>query len=340
MDFIECMPKVDLHNHIDGGMRAQTIIEIAQDENISLPTYDARELIKHLSVGDDCKSLVEYLQKFDLPLLCLQSANAQRRAAKEAVEDAAKQNVMYLEIRFAPQLMCEKGLKCENVIANVIEGLKEGERKTGIIARAIVCCMRHHDAKKNIEAVKAASQFIGEGLGGVDLAGDEYHFPPHLFKNVFELAHQKGIPITIHAGEAGGAENIKAAVELLGAVRIGHGIRLKENDGILEMIRRKKIPLEICVTSNVQTKAASSFETHPIREYFDKGLVVTANTDNPTVSNTNITRELKILSENYSFTNSELKELQFNAANSAFLFEDERKKLVSKLMAKFDAIAN
>ncbi|HEX2938457.1 MAG TPA: adenosine deaminase, partial [Ruminiclostridium sp.] len=178
MSFIDDMPKVDLHNHLDGGLRPETVTDIAQKEGIALPTYDVREIRSYLTVEDNCGSLVEYLEKFDLPLLCLQSEYAQRRVAKEAVEDAAKQNVKYIEVRFAPQLMVERGLSCSNVIKNVIDGLKDGEKETGTVAGAIVCCMRHHTKEQNLEAIRAAAEFLNRGLAGVDLAGDEFHFPP------------------------------------------------------------------------------------------------------------------------------------------------------------------
>jgi adenosine deaminase len=338
MSFIDEMPKVDLHNHLDGGLRPETVTDIAQKEGIALPTYDVREIRSYLTVEDNCGSLVEYLEKFDLPLLCLQSEYAQRRVAKEAVEDAAKQNVKYIEVRFAPQLMVERGLSCSNVIKNVIDGLKDGEKETGTVAGAIVCCMRHHTKEQNLEAIRAAAEFLNRGLAGVDLAGDEFHFPPQLFREEFKLARSLGIPVTIHAGEAGGPENIKEAVENLGAARIGHGIRLKEDKDIYSMVRAKNIPLEICVTSNVQTKAAPSFHEHPVREYFDDSVNVTINTDNTTVSNTNITRELKILTERFGFDKNELEKLELNAARAAFLSEAEKNKLVSVISNEFEQL--
>lgn len=339
MDFIERMPKIDLHNHLDGGLRPKTVIEIAQDEGIELPNYDEKEIMKYITVGDNCESLVEYLEKFDLPLKCLQSKKAQRRVAKEAVEDAAKHNVKYIEIRFAPQLMTEKGLSCADVIRNVISGLLEGEKETGTIARAVVCCMRHHSEEKNLEAVRAASEFLRRGLGGVDLAGDEAHYPPQLFKKVFDEAYKYGIPITIHAGEAAGAENVKVAIKELGAVRIGHGIRIYEDNEVVNLVKERGIPLEICVTSNVQTKAAPSFEQHPIRKYFDMGISVTANTDNTTVSNTDMTRELNILKDKFGFSNLELMQLQLNAAGAAFLDKPEKEKLLTDLKNSFEKLA-
>lgn len=339
MSFIEDMPKIDLHYHLDGGLRPRTIIDIAKKEGIELPVDNAVDMAPYLMAKDDCKSLNEYLKKFDLPLKCLQTAYSQRRVAAEAVEDAAAHNVKYLEVRFAPQLMREGGLTVFEVTKNVIEGLQEGEAESNTHARAILVCMRNHSAEKNLEVIEAAKEFLGKGVCGVDLAGDEAGFPPRLYREVFGLACKYGIPVTIHAGEAGGAENIYEAVKNLGAVRIGHGIRLKENPRLLSLIKRRRIPLEICVTSNIQTKAAASFETHPIREYFDAGVTVTVNTDNTTVSNTDLTREYKILRDKYGFTNEELKQLVFNAANAAFLEQPEKNRLFEEIYNELEVLS-
>ena len=338
MSFIDDMPKIDLHYHMDGGLRPQTVIEIAQKKGILLPAQDAQGITPYLAIGEECQSLAEYLEKFDLPLKCLQSSYAQRRVAYEAVEDAAMHNVRYIEVRFAPQLMVAGGLTVDGVTANVIEGLKAGEIQFKTQARAILVCMRHQGSEKNLAVIQAAAEYLGKGVCGVDLAGDEAGFPPRLHREAFKLAHKYGIPVTIHAGEAGGADNIYEAVENLGATRIGHGIRLREDKHVFDLVRQRGIALEICVTSNIQTKAASSFDTHPIREYFDAGLAVTVNTDNTTVSNTNLTREFKILEDRYGFTHNEMKKLVLNAAQAAFLDEAEKKKLIKNISDEFEAL--
>lgn len=339
MDLIKRMPKVDLHYHLDGGMRPQSIIEIARKENITLPTYDLKEIKPYLSVTDNCPSLVEYLKKFDLPLKCLKTKQSQIRAAKEAVEDAAAENVKYIEIRFAPQLMTEGGLSVYDVTENVLEGIREGSKKTGVKARAILICMRHHDKAKNLEVIEAARAYLKNGVCAVDLAGDEKNYPPELHRDVFVKAAHYGIPVTIHAGEADGPQNIATAINELGAVRIGHGIRLRENSKLYYDVLSREIPLEICVTSNVHTKAASSFEEHPIRKYFDDGLIVTANTDDATVSDTNMTKELTILSQKFGFSNDEIKTVVLNGAKNAFLDNDEKRKLINSIEKEFNELA-
>lgn len=321
------IPKVDLHYHLDGGLRPQTVLELAKSQSIKLPTENLEELKKYLSVKDDCVSLVEYLQKFDLPLKCIQTKESQIRVAKEAVIDAKDDGVKYIEVRFAPALMCEKGLSLEDVTENVVTGLKLGEKETGIMARAILVCMRNHSNDKNLEVIEAAKKFLNKGVCGVDLAGDEKNYPPEYHRVVFRKAVNYKIPITIHAGEAAGAENIREAIEGLGAVRIGHGVALKENRSVYFLVKRKKIPLEMCLTSNVQTKATLTLEEHPIRKYFDDGIIVTANTDNITVSNTTMSKEYELLSTSFGFSVKELMTLTNNAVKSSFLSKEEKDKL-------------
>lgn len=340
MDFIREMPKIELHYHLDGGMRPQTVADIAKSEGIDLPAKTADGLRPYLTVGGECESLVEYLQKFDLPLRCLQSAAAQRRAAKEAVEDAAACNVRYIEVRFAPNLMTEGGLSVTDVVKNVVDGLADGERGTGTRARAILCLMRHQGADLDSAVIGAAKAFFGKGVAGVDLAGDEAGFSALIHREAFKAARAAGIPVTIHAGEAGGADNVREAVEELGAERIGHGIRLREEPGVKELVKNRGTALEICITSNVQTRAASSLAAHPVREYFDAGLKVTVNTDNTTVSNTDLCREFSILESQFRFTHEELRRLVENAADAAFLEQPQKSELIARIAREFDALGN
>jgi adenosine deaminase len=187
--------------------------------------------------------------------------------------------------------------------------------------------MRHHGREDNLAVVKAAARYAGQGMAAVDLAGDEASFPPELFREVFALSRTLGIPVTIHAGEAAGADNVYEAVTQLGAARIGHGVRLKEDPSILEMVLERRVPLEMCPVSNIQTKAVANWEVYPIREYFDRGLLVTVNTDNPIVSGTNITKEYEILAEKFGFTVSELVKLIMNGVEAAFLEDSEKQSL-------------
>ncbi|SEN56416.1 adenosine deaminase [Paenibacillus sp. OV219] len=323
------LPKVDLHVHLDGSLRPDTAMAIAAAEGIELPAGDEAGLIPYMQVDDDCRSLPEYLSKFDFTTQFMQSGAALERVAYETLAQAASHNCRYIEVRFAPQLHRRRGLQSDETIHHVITGMKRAEQEFDIVGRVIAICMRHHERQLNLEVIEAAAKFEGKGLVAVDLAGDEASFPPELFREVFALAHKRSLPVTIHAGEAAGAQNVYEAVKNLGASRIGHGVRLRENPAILQMILEQRIPLEMCPVSNIQTKAVADWDVYPIREYFEKGLLVTLNTDNPSVSGTDITREYRIVSERFDFTDSELAAMIRNGVNAAFL-EDSAKKVLKQ----------
>ncbi|WP_308636829.1 adenosine deaminase [Paenibacillus silvisoli] len=332
------LPKVDLHVHLDGSLRPETVLDIAAAEGIELPASDAAGLIPYMQVDDECRSLVEYLSKFDFTTRFLQSGAALERVAYETLAQAAAHNCRYIEVRFAPQLHTRNGLHPEEAIHHVIEGLKRAEKDHDIVARAIAICMRNHNRESNLEVIEAAAKFEGRGLAAVDLAGDEASFPPELFRDVFALAHKRALPVTIHAGEAAGAENVYEAVKNLGASRIGHGVRLRENPAILQMMAERRIPLEMCPVSNIQTKAVADWDVYPIRDYFDQGLIITLNTDNPSVSGTDITREYRIVSEKFDFTDAELAAIIRNGANAAFLEESAKKALKQRIEQDLQAL--
>ncbi|BBH23703.1 hypothetical protein Back11_50480 [Paenibacillus baekrokdamisoli] len=241
----------------------------------------------------------------------------------------------YIEVRFAPQLHRRNGMTTEEAIHYVIEGLRRGERQFGTVARAIAICMRNHTQADNLEVIEAAAAYIGKGLVAVDLAGDEASYPPELFREVFARAHKYGIPVTIHAGEAAGADNVYEAVKNLGASRIGHGIRARENPAILDMVLKQGIPLEMCPVSNIQTKAVVSWDVYPIREYFEAGLQITINTDNPSVSGTDITREYRILADKFGFATRELAAIILNGVEAAFLEDSSKRELKRSIQKDF-----
>ncbi|SDJ99547.1 adenosine deaminase [Sediminibacillus albus] len=316
---IQQLPKVDLHVHLDGSIKPETVLDLANQQGMDLPAITSSGLLPYLQVTDNCKGLNDYLSKFQLGASLLQTEAALERVAFETIEQASEHNCRYIEVRFGPQLHRQRGLGLEQVIQAVINGLQKGEKAFGIKAQAIVCCLRHQPASVNLKVVEAAAMFLGKGVAAVDLAGDEAGFPAFLFRKVFALAEKKGLPITIHAGEAAGPENIREAVSRLGAGRIGHGISLKQDPVLLQEICTNKIPLEMCPISNIQTKAADSWQEYPIREYFEQGLTVTVNTDNLTVSNTDLTKEYMMLAEKLDFTITEIVQLIRNGVEAAFL---------------------
>lgn len=334
--WIRQMPKVELHMHLDGSLRPETVLDLAAEQGIPLPARNAKGLLPYMQVDGSCASLTEYLSKFAFTTLFLQTPESLERAACEAVEQAAGEGCRYAEVRFAPQLHRERGLSCEEAVHHVVTGLKRGEQLYGCRAQAIVICMRHHSAALNKEAVEAAAVYSGRGVAAVDLAGDEAGYPASLFRDIFILAHRRGLPVTIHAGEAAGPDNIYNAVMKLGASRIGHGVRLKEDPAIRELIRRRGVPLEMCPVSNIQTKAVADWGSYPIRDYFDSGIPITVNTDNPGVSGTCLTREYGVLAELFQFTRQELSQLVLNAANAAFLNDRDKTALKTELGRELD----
>lgn len=327
MRAIELLPKVELHYHLDGGLRPSTVRELAFEEGIPLLDQE-EELLRLLRVTNDCASLFEYLEKFQLPAALLQTAANLERVTYEAVEDASKANVKYIEIRFAPQLHVEKGLSLEKTVSAVLAGMKAGEQASGTIARLILICLRNHPIEMNWQVLEQAKAFFGKGVVGIDLAGDEAGFPPELHQAVFEEAHRLGIPITIHAGEAAGAENIRTSIASLHACRIGHGVRLEQDPALLQVVREQRIALEMCLSSNIQTKASPSWDAHPIRRYYDQDLTVTVNTDNTTVSNTTLNTEYERLMHYHDFRIDELQRMNAYAIEASFAEEEIKWKLM------------
>jgi adenosine deaminase len=334
-ELIRLFPKVDLHVHLDGSVNPDTLIELAKRQGMKLPAVDAEGLRPFMQVDDRCDDLKEYLRTFDFVLPFLQEGWALERVAEEVTRQAAMQQCQYIEVRFAPQLHRRKGLQVDEVIHHVLRGLAEGERKYGIVARGIAICLRSHTLEENIAVVEAAGGFLKLGLVAVDLAGDEASYPPELFREVFALSRRKGIPVTIHAGEAAGAENVYEAVANLGAVRVGHGVRLMEKPELLEWVKQQRIPLEMCPVSNIQTKAVRSWDAYPVRDYFELGLLVTINTDNPIVSGTSITKEYEVLYERFGFQLKELVALVRNGVEAAFLPDREKESLRLIMQARF-----
>lgn len=337
-ELLRKLPKVDLHLHLDGSIRESTLWEIAAEQGIKLPALSAEELVPFMKVTEECRSLLEYLEKFDFVEGFLHQKHVLERIAYELVEQTAEQNCRYIEVRFGPQLHRSAGLNCEEVIDAVLCGLRRGEEEFGVTARGIAACLRHHSPHRNMEVISAAAAFKNQGLVAVDLAGPEAAFPAHLHRAVFEYAQLLDMPVTIHAGEAGGAENVYEAITRLGATRIGHGVRLREDMKVLELVHARGIVLEMCPISNYQTKAMDSWEAYPIREYFDAGLKLTINTDNLTVSDTSLAKEYGVLIEKFGFTISEIGTLILNGVDAAFLRPEEKARLRAEFSNEFASL--
>lgn len=323
---IKRFPKIDLHCHLDGSMRPQTLLDLLKEQGqTDIPSLDEIEM--RMRVNADCKSLVDYLKRFDLPLLVLQTEEALYQVAKELVFDAAADGVIYLEVRFAPQLHREKGLSLDTIVAAVQRGLADGVAQAGIDTGLLLCCMRHQTVEQGLEVVEVARQFHGNGVVGIDLAGDELSFSPLLHHAVFQKAQAYDIPYTIHAGESAGALSIKEAL-LLGARRIGHGVRLLEDPKLIPYFLQHDIGMELCPTSNLQTKAVPSWDAYPLRRFIDEGLAVTVNTDNRTVSDITLTKEYELLIQHLGLQESDFIRMLENAIRISFAEESVKKRLM------------
>lgn len=313
---------IELHLHLDGSLRPETVWELAKQQGIELPTNSLEETRHHMQVPKDCKTLEEYLERFDLPLLVLQQEEAIERVTYELVEDLAKRSVTYAEIRFAPQLSTRKGLSQSSIVQAAIRGAKRGMADYPVIkVGLILCCMRGDTLKQaNMETIEVAKQYVGDVVCAVDLAGAESLFSTAMFEDVFEKASQYGIPMTIHAGEADGPESMWKALSY-GTKRIGHGVAAIHDEQLIKKLIEDNVTLEVCVTSNYHTKVVESIEVHPIKALFDKGVRVTVNSDNMTVSDTDIQKETELLKNVFGFTKEQLDTMERYAKEAAFLLD-------------------
>ncbi|MEG1887155.1 MAG: adenosine deaminase [Oscillospiraceae bacterium] len=327
---------IDLHVHLDGSLEAEEIIDVANISNVKLPEYDAKNLRDLLTVKESCTSLGEYLEKFELPLKVLQTDEAIEQAVFLLVEKLAKQGLCYAEIRFAPQLHTKMGFSQRQIVSAAVSGLYKGINLSGMSAQLILCCMRGvENHSENMQTVDLAAEFLNKGVCALDLAGNEADYPTECFADLFKNARKLGIPITIHAGEAAGPESVKSALKL-GAVRIGHGIHSVENQDLLKELKEKKIILETCFSSNLQTKAVANPDSYPIAELIDFGIMVTINTDNMSVSDTTLKKEYKLIQKHFSFDKDTLKKLALNALSGAFISEQAKRLLFEHIKNNFD----
>lgn len=314
------LPKLDLHCHLDGSLTQSSISRLLKQE------IEAKDL----QVDEHCKNLGEYLEKFELPLRCMQTEANLRAVSREFLMEASKENIQYIEVRFAPLLSVNEELSCKKVIEAVLTGLEEAKADCGTHYNVIVCAMRHHPLTENLDMLKTSREFLGSGVCAADLAGNEAAFPMKDYTELFEQVKQWGMPFTIHAGECGSVENVIASVTC-GAARIGHGIALSGNKEAIQLCRDRKTGIEMCPISNMQTKAVSDKKNYPIREFMEEGLCVTINTDNRTVSNTTISKELEFIQENYKISDEALRQFMINAVSAAFA-EDSVKETLWKAL--------
>lgn len=340
-DIVRRAPKVLLHDHLDGGVRPATVHELAAEIGHELPADTVEGLAEWFRDAADSGSLVRYLETFDHTVAVMQTAPALTRIAREAVEDLAADGVVYAEIRYAPEQHLAEGLTLDEVVTAVQDGFEEGMAATGIVVRQLLTAMRHQ--ARSMEIAELAVSWRDRGVAGFDIAGAEAGFPPTRHLDAFEYLQRENSHFTIHAGEAFGLPSIWQALQWCGADRLGHGVRIIDDIAVAEdgtvtlgrlaqYVRDKRIPLEMCPFSNLQTGAAESIAEHPIGLLTKLRFRVTVNTDNRLMSATSMTREMTALSEAFGYGLEDLRWFTINAMKSAFLPFDERLAIIDDVI--------
>lgn len=331
------LPKAELHCHLDGSLRANTLLELAREYKTTLPRETADELARYMR-ADDAESLEDYLKLFDITISVMQTEDALERIAYELAEDAARDGVRYIEVRAAPILHVVQGLTLVQAVEAPLRGLRRAEKDFGISGRFIVCALRQYSGASSLEMARLAVEFKNEGVVAFDLAGAEKGNPASLHAAAFKHARENDLAVTVHAGEGDGPDSVRQAVHICGANRIGHGTRLIEDPDLTQYVNDRRIGLEVCLTSNVQTRVADSYATHPLREYFDRGLNVTLNTDSRLISGTTLTDEYVYAAEHLGFSMDELAAIALNGFESAFLPWEERLMLIEEASDQIETL--
>ena len=331
------LPKAELHCHLDGSVRPTTLLDLGREARVQMPKHTPEELAEFMRV-DDARTLEDYLRRFDVTVSVMQTEEALERIAYELAEDAAEDGVRYIEVRNAPILNVVQGLTLVQAIEAPLRGLRRAEKEFGIIGRFIVCALRNFTPEDSLAMAQLAVEFKNEGVVAFDLAGPEKGNPAARHVEAFRYAREHNLAVTVHAGEGDGAESVREAVQICGANRIGHGTRLIEDPELTQYVNDRRIALEICLTSNVQTRVADSYEAHPLREYFDRGLNVTLNTDNRLMSGTTLTDEYVHAAEHLGFTVDELAGIALNGFESAFLPWEERVMLIEEASDRIEEL--
>ena len=325
IDSLNCL--ADLHLHLDGSVSVASARRLAAIENVSLPDDDS-VLKSMLMVPEDCSDLNEYLERFSLPVSLMQHRESLKAAAEDLCLTLAEKGLMYAEIRFAPQKHCEKGLTQEEVVKAVLDGIAASGFRAGLI----LCCMRDgsDNYAENLETVRLSYEFQNRGVYACDLAGAEALFPNENYIYVFKEAKRLGVKLTVHSGEALGADSVRTALEN-GADRIGHGVRSAEDENVVRLLQEKDIPLEICPTSNINTCVVQNVSELPVRKFMEQGIRVTINTDNMSVSSTDLKNELKKTAKAFGFGVTELKKLIVNAVTASFASDTLKAEFLKKI---------
>ena len=325
-EIIRRLPKAELHCHLDGSISLETLRKLAGRADLDEKTVKAPV---------PCRSLAQYLQCFGVVIPLLQTEENLELSAYDLIRQAAEERVLYLEVRFAPGFHCTKGLNQQQVCRAVLRGLEQGEKDFSVKSRLILCIMRGVEEQQNRDTLECAREMLGYGVAALDLAGDEAGYPTRLYREIFGKASRYDIPFTLHSGECGSAENVRAAVEM-GARRIGHGVAIGDNEEVKALCRKNGVCLEMCPISNLQTRAVPDLKGYPFLRLRAEGLAVTVNTDNRTVSDTTLTREWITLAEQFPEIDEELIfKASLQAVSAAFLPETEKQALLKQMQEAY-----
>jgi len=335
-ELLRRLPKAELHCHLDGSVRPATLLDLGREYGVAMPAPTEAALREYMIVRD-ARTLEDYLARFDITLSVMQTESALERIACELGADAAAEGIRYIEVRYAPVLNVRGGIALSAAVEAPLRGLARAEREHGIVGRLIICGIRNMSPDVSLELARLAVAYRKHGVVGFDLAGGEAGNPASRHIKAFEYARGHDMACTCHAGEGDGAASVRDAVHVCGASRIGHATRLVEDEALTEYVNDRRIALEICLTSNVQTRATQSYETHPLRKYYDRGLNVILNTDNRLMSGTTLVDEYEHASR-IGFDFDELAKMALNGFESAFLPFAERRLLADRAKAEIAAL--
>jgi adenosine deaminase len=336
--FTRQSPKIDLHFHLEGAIRPEQALAVARRHGITLPAETPEELRRLIQMHDGERSLLAFLAKFEPLRALFLNRQAIADLTDEVLRHGAADNLRYLEVRFSPLYMAQAyQLDLEEVMAGVLQGVRQGSRRYLLTVRLIMVVERQMGLAPAEVVRQLALKYCPQGVVALDLANDELHYPPGPYAALFRRAKKAGLSITVHAGEAAGAENVKVSVEQLQADRIGHGVRAQEDPNVVALLRDRAIPLELCPTSNVQTGAVESLATHPLPNFLRQGVPVTINTDDPGISGITLSSELALAARRFGLTLHDLEQVTQNAATVAFLSPREKSLLQARIRRGFAA---
>lgn len=320
-NYIQLLPKIDLHCHIDGSFSTDFV------KNTLSLNITSEELASRLQAPDICSGLAEYLERFDLPISCMQAPQDISDGIYDIIQNAAKENTKYIELRFAPTCSLNDNQDYKKIYEAAIKGSQKALKDFKIHSSIIVCAMRHHSEEQNLAVLKSAREYLGYGICALDLAGDEAAFPNTDFDYLFKEAKRIDMPFTIHSGECQSVENVRYALHA-GAKRVGHGIALIKDTELIKECQKSHLGLELCPTSNYQTRAVEASDTYPLKAFLNNNLLATVNTDNRTVSNTTMTNELTLITKQMDITPDDLATLYKNSVEISFADDNLKNELL------------